>query len=578
MARVVRLGLSVGLVGALVSACTTLPSSSDPQALRGFDVSTSTEQQAPVAGQEPDLLLRDFYEASTNPSQRYKHARGYLTGAASERWSPSTSVLVLDGIDINSSANSSASRRVFDVRGTIVGSLEEGGSYVSKNESYSTTITLERVNSEWRIAELPDQIVVQRNELWNHYDPKQLYFFDTSGSTLVSDRRWVFKDSSASRNSVESALLTLMIGGPSRNLTPGVVNEVPSGASFAGLSNGFYQFTGMSGLGQDEIRRLSAQFVWTLALSGSAGPFKFAFDGVPLKSERRDSEELTVDDFAEYNPQAGASVSTETYALTNGSLRSVVGGQAAPVAGSYGTVHDIESVAISSKDKVTAAIRAVGSGDTKKSSLLLGTVGGNYSEVLSAKTMTKPTFEPGASSLWTVQDGRKIIRLARSSSGGDIVETEVSMDGLEESASGISMLQLSRSGVRAAMIIGGRVYIGIVSRPNAGERKITNIHEVMPAIQDTAVSLDWESNGSLIVGTSSSEAPVWVIAQDGSIATKLSAGNIVAPVVSVASNSSTRYITDARVALELPNSDSATVYWREVQGLEGGRSVIVVPR
>lgn len=241
------------------------------------------------------------------------------------------------------------------------------------------------------------------------------------------------------------------------------------------------------------------------------------------------------------------------------------------MAGSYGAVHDIESVAISNKDKVTAAVRAVGSGDKKKSSLLLGTVGGNYSEVLSAKTMTKPTFEPGASSLWTVQDGRKIIRLARSSSGGDIVETEVSMDGLAESASGISMLQLSRSGVRAAMIIGGRVYIGIVSRPNAGERRITNIHEVMPAIQDTAVSLDWDSNGSLIVGTSSSEAPVWVIAQDGSIATKLSAGNIVAPVVSVASNSSTRYITDARVSLELPNSDSATVYWREVQGLEGGR-------
>lgn len=126
MARVARLGLAIGLVGVLVSACTTLPSSSDPQAIRGFDVSSSTEQQAPIAGQEPDLLLRDFYEANTNPSQRYKHARGYLADAASERWSPGTSVLVLDGIDINSSANSSASRRVFDVRGNIVGSLEEG--------------------------------------------------------------------------------------------------------------------------------------------------------------------------------------------------------------------------------------------------------------------------------------------------------------------------------------------------------------------------------------------------------------------------------------------------------------------
>lgn len=67
---------------ATTAACTSLPSNSEPQALRSFEASASEEPQGPVEDQEPDLLLRDFYEANNNPQQRYSLARRYLTHRA----------------------------------------------------------------------------------------------------------------------------------------------------------------------------------------------------------------------------------------------------------------------------------------------------------------------------------------------------------------------------------------------------------------------------------------------------------------------------------------------------------------
>ena len=84
-------------------------------------------------------------------------------------------------------------------------------------------------------------------------------------------------------------------------------------------------------------------------------------------------------------------------------------------------------------------------------------------------------------------------------------------------------------------------------------------------------------NSTLLVGTVSTDTPVWRAEVDGSSAIPLSSGNIVAPVVAVSSNSSTVFITDSRAALQLSTSGNST-YWREVPGLEGARSITIVPR
>ena len=70
------------------------------------------------------------------------------------------------------------------------------------------------------------------------------------------------------------------------------------------------------------------------------------------------------------------------------------------------------------------------------------------------------------------------------------------------------------------------------------------------------------------------ELPIWRVEIDGSSAAALPSGNINAPVVSVASSSSTIYATDAHALLQLPASDNTI--WREIPGLLGVRSAAVV--
>ena len=52
-----------------LSACSTLPQNSSPKVLHSFEPADTPEpSMGPRAGEEPDLLLRDFYAASALPA------------------------------------------------------------------------------------------------------------------------------------------------------------------------------------------------------------------------------------------------------------------------------------------------------------------------------------------------------------------------------------------------------------------------------------------------------------------------------------------------------------------------------
>ena len=560
------------MVSMLLTSCATLPSLSEPQALRSLESSDPIIETGPIDGQEPDLLLRDFYAASANPIQQYQQARSYLTPQKSQSWTPSSEIIVLDRIDMSSNLPTNADEISYTVTGTIVGTISDGGPYNPRNDSYKETVRLEKVDDQWRITDLPNHIAVERTEMRNRYVPQELYFFDPSGTILVADRRWIF----SGINSMDSALISLVLAGPSPVLKPGVMDEIPVEASFTGVDRGAYQLTGLSGLSDDAKRRLAAQLVWTLALADVAGPYTFAIDGEAV-TDAEGSNKLTVDDFPEYNPQSATASSGAMYALTRGKVSRVASGEVTQVAGFLGNESNIESFDISATADAAAAVVAAGDGGNKRSAVHVGSIEGQYTKVLEATTMTKPTFEPDAQAVWTVADGTAVKRIVRNANSGDIAQIDVDITDLGEEHNDISVLRLSATGVRVAFIINGRVYTATVARPTAGERKLTNVRELAPVVGDSAITVEWTGDSGLLVGTASADTPIWRVEVDGSTATTLPSGNIVAPVVSVASNSSTVFITDARAALQLGNTGQTT-YWREVPGLEGGRSITVVPR
>lgn len=564
--RPVRTLLAAVSCAVLTAGCTTLPSNTEPQALRSFDVPTeSATNRGPEPGREPDLLLRDFYTSSAQPTQDYFAARSYLMPETAEQWNPQESLLVVDRIDLNTQPGSTSDKRTFSVRGAVIGRIAAGGSYEPENGVYEATIEMARNTSgEWRISSLPAGIVLERTEMRNQFQPQLVYFFEPTNQALVMDRRWIY----SGHESLDAVLISLIMEGPSRLLAPAVNNDLPAEATFAGINDGIYQFTGFTGMDADARLRFAAQLVWTLASANVPEPYSVQVDGAPIVPGYG---ELTTDDFAKFNPQVTNVANTPLFALTDGVVHRVSATAVTPVEGDLGTMGGVTSVDIITEG-AAAAVRKVGN----ESELYVGDLDGNLEPVLKAETISRPTFELDPSALWAVIDGRTVERVVISGVVGGVSRTEVDISALDAMGGDISVLRLSRTGARVAMIVDGRVYAGVVSRPGPGQRRVVNVHELAPQLGATALSLDWQPDGSLIVGTSTPETPIWRVEQDGSAATSLPSGNITAPVVAVAASSTTIYLTDALAVRQMPTTGGDNAFWREVAGLQGVRSAAVI--
>ncbi len=566
MTRLRILAALVATTG-LLTACTTLPTNTEPQAVRSFEPQVKEESNlGPRPGREPDLLLRDFYRASAHPTQNYQTSRAYLTADTSRQWDAHESMLVVNRIDLVTAAGATSERRTFNVRGAVVGRIATGGAYEPENGVYEATIEMIRTGGEWRIESLPAGVVLERTELRNQFQPQRVFFLDPGGQVLVSDRRWIY----SGHQSLDAALITLMMEGPSPTLVPGVRRVLPPEATFAGVVDGAYHFTGFADVESDDRLLFASQLVWTLAVANIPEPYSVLVDGEPLAPGY---EQLNTDDFAEFNPRVNAAAPVPLYALSDGVVSRVSSSQVVPVDGDLGNLGGIESVDITGEGTV-AAVRREGD----ESVLLAGPLGGDLGEALRARTISRPTSEFDPSIQWVVVDGEKVVRVVRSGPTGEFSSTEVDITALEAMPGEISVICLSNSGARIAMIIEGRLYVGVVEQPVPSERRIVNLREIAPQLGGTALSLDWQPDGSLLVGTSTPETPVWRVEQDGSAATSLPSGNIAAPVVAVAATASMLYLTDSHATLQLPTSGGDNIFWREVYGLQGVRSAPVVAK
>lgn len=547
------------------TGCNSLPGNSEPQALRKFESSQhEAAAMTPIAGREPDLLVRDFYVAAANPTSDYLSARNFLSPEAARRWNPRESTLIVNRIDLTTRPTSERDAHAYQIRGEVTGRLSPDGSYRPENFLYEADVELHQVGGEWRIDSLPDGIVLERAELRNQFQPYDLYFFDPTNRVLVGDRRWVFAHS----DTLDTTLLSLWAQGPSRSIRPAVNVGLPAEAEFTGARDGVYHFSGLADLGPDQRLLLAASLVWTLSSARVQGPYALEADGQRLLDF---AESYTTDDFAEFNPQAYVGSAPAVYALTDRNLYQVSNGSLDSKNNVFANVGDIRSAAMSS-DGTGAVVRQEG----ERSRLWVGDLSQHMDHSVVAETLTTPTFEYDPSVIWVVADGRRVLRVVRSAASGELSESNVNIADLHDIDGDISVLRLSHDGTRAAFVIAGRLYTAVIQRLNAAERRLTNVVEIAPQLGDSVLSVDWQLDGSLVVGTSTPETPVWRVEQDGSAVTSLPSGNLTAPVVAVSASPSMLYVTDAHSSRQLPIGGNRGSFWREVPGLQGVRSALVV--
>jgi hypothetical protein len=218
--------LSVVLVG-----CTSIPSAG-PVLSAELDTGLANTDfdflpPGPSAGATPEEILTGFIAAGTAAQDNYRVARSYLAEQVAEIWNPNVSVLIQSGEPQISSVSENSARYVIPV----VASVDDFGRYAVSPAATAQTLefTFSREADQWRIASLPDGIVLTEAAFAEAFASYRLYYFSPGYRELVPDIRWF-----ATRGEVPAKIVRALLQPPSFWLDQGAtVSAFPEGSQLA---------------------------------------------------------------------------------------------------------------------------------------------------------------------------------------------------------------------------------------------------------------------------------------------------------------------------------------------------------
>lgn len=228
-----RAALLAALGGAgAMGACARLPRDGE---VRQSDVvvaeGDSLVQSAagPEVGASPKEIVEGFLRAcAAGYSDGFATARSFLTKAAADSWHPQEIVMVYTGSE--SPVVEQAGEGAVDLRTRLIGSLDGAGILTPRDDedhavSYSLTADS---TGQWRIAELPDGILLPEPVFGQEFSAYLLHFLSLDRERAVPELRW------AALRTAAPALMRLLLGGPSDWLAPGADTLVPPGLRLLG--------------------------------------------------------------------------------------------------------------------------------------------------------------------------------------------------------------------------------------------------------------------------------------------------------------------------------------------------------
>ncbi len=422
----------------LTAGCANLPDSSAPQALGTISREpTSTGPHPPVRGQDPDLLLHDFMNATADPAGNHQTARQYLTPDATQNWDDTAQTIIVDKPDTlrESRTDDTATYRV---RARKLGELGADGSFRAQDNTYDTRIEMTKVGDDWRISQLEPGVVVDSSAFYKSYHRNSLYFANGPGTMMVPDPRWT----ATGKEQLTQDLTTLLAAGPREGLAPAVRNLLAEPVSLrdrvtkangatdnvgVGLGGVRMDFAGASALDPHSRELLGAQVVLTLSGAGILGPYVLLADGKPL-DERYAANGWTLEDVNALNPMVRPDDRVGLHALRDGALVKVVSdkGKIGPTPGYFGSVHNLRAAGLSQDGQLVAAVADSGEpAPAPKQTLVIGSYDGATTfSVVQGDTFTRPSWTADGGAVWTVIDGSRVIRVGHDRGTGNVFDAE----------------------------------------------------------------------------------------------------------------------------------------------------------
>jgi hypothetical protein len=571
-----------------LAGCAGVPSSSAPQALGTMDRPAPPSLPTPTPGMDPDILLREFLKATADPANRHLAARQFLTESASSAWDDAGSALLIDRVVFVETRG--PERVSVTMKADILGSLSDMGVFETGEGALPDPGPIELVKTPggWRIDKLPNGVFLDWQQFQSTYKRNTLYFVDPTGKTVVPDPRYV---AVSDPDQLATELVTKLVSGPRpemantvRNLLGqplrlrGPVTRADGGKTGVGRGYGGARIDleNLSTTDPHSRQLLAAQVIWTLNRAGVNGPYVINADGAAL--DDRFAEGWNTSDVAATDPGADPGAAAGLHALVNGSLVSLDGQRAPRVAGSFGDLPGQTAATLSRSGQEAASVVTLRPGaPDMASSLWIGQVGGDASQAIDGRTLSRPSWSLD-DAIWVIVDGNNVVRVIQEAASGQPARIPVDATAVFTKYPGpVSELQLSRDGTRAAIVIDGQVILAGVEQTQGGLYALTYPRRLGFGLGDTAVSLSWRTGDDIVVSRTDPQHPVSYVNLDG-VNSDGPSQNLLAPVSTVAANPSTLYVADQRGVLQLSGAAAENdLRWTEVRPLMVAGALPVLP-
>ncbi|MGW5878591.1 LpqB family beta-propeller domain-containing protein [Nocardiopsis terrae] len=249
----------------------------------------------PQPGVEPEGLINGFLQDMGSFEDDHKAARSYMLPEMSENWSPDGSVQVfadLDAVNLESEVSADGLTATVRLLSNEVASIDESGKYVpaATGTVLEETFTLAREGGdpegEWRIQDLPEEIILSRLDVERTYRPFNLYYFNPEGTALVPDPVYL----PVSTDQLADRLLRKLASGPTDWLDPAVASSFPDGLVPKVEIDSERVVISVNGPTEADEYSMGAQIAWTLRQLPEIQEFTLRINGEEVGFPQADGE------------------------------------------------------------------------------------------------------------------------------------------------------------------------------------------------------------------------------------------------------------------------------------------------
>jgi hypothetical protein len=494
--RVAGLAVAAALLAGCASVPTSGPIQQGPVVVEaGNDQFIRVLPHTPVPDMTPEEIVAGFQEATAASEADYVTARSYLTPAASAGWKPGSGVQVYDSTGLTTTTKAG----IVIEEGKLAARIDADWQYgvVAPARPTQWKYSLVLIDGQWRIADLPQGLVLGPGDIDRGYRSADLYFFTRDFATLVPAPITI----PFSESGLATQLVNGLLAGPTTWIAPAVRTAFPEGAKLAlgsvpivdGVAE--VQLTREVLSADDAARqKLSGQLVWTLRQLPEVTGVRITVNGQALTGPSVASIQ-PISSWATYDPNAIPSTA-KGYALSPKGLVAFSPDDTTTTPVGFRT--SLRSPAISLDSTRIAGLSA------DRRQLYVGQLvdGGTASSRYTGDDLSRPTWDgTGSGSVWVADPGKGLVHVT--DDGVEVVPVSFSPKGFTDT--GIVAAAMSRDATRLALLVrrGALIepWVARVER-NAGAVIVSTPVRIDGQISD-ALDLAWADADTLaVLGTS----------------------------------------------------------------------------